>query len=437
MARIPQTNLFVWSDYEKSEDLDRLDLILKTIPDEQLMQVLEKERGSSGVDKYPVRAMWNSLIAMVVYEHNTVESLRRELKRNPYLRETCGFNLFPGVAAVPTSGAYSRFIGKLINHQEEVKSIFKNLLESCFQTLDGFGENLGIDGKALSSFAVKPGRHSSDKRGDHEAVWGKHEIRSERPDGKVHIKSKSWFGYTLHLIADTRYELPVSFTLLPANHSEMPVAHKLIDAMAETNPEILKRCQYFSGDRGYDDTKLLKKLWDEYQIKPIIDIRRSWRDGEETRAYRDTDGVVYDNKGRVYCLSPHYADRKTMPCRGFEKDRETLKFVCPAVHYGVSCRDKAQCKIPRQIRIPLSEERRIFTPVARSTYKWKKLHNGRTALERINSRVDKMFGFENHTIRGLKKMSFRVTFAFILMLSFAVGKAEEHKESELRQFLSA
>jgi len=48
-----------------------------------------------------------------------------------------------------------------------------------------------------------------------------------------------------------------------------------------------------------------------------------------------------------------------------------------------------------------------------------------------------MFEFENHTIRGLEKMTFRVRFAFIIMLSFAVGKAGQNKETELRQFLSA
>ena len=45
----------------------------------------------------------------------------------------------------------------------------------------------------------------------------------------------------------------------------------------------------------------------EYQIKPIIDIRRSWKDGEETKTYRDTDDVVYDNKGNVSCISPCHA----------------------------------------------------------------------------------------------------------------------------------
>jgi hypothetical protein len=102
------------------------------------------------------------------------------------------------------------------------------------------------------------------------------------------------------------------------------------------------------------------------------------------RAFEDTDSVVYDNEGSVYCISPHYADQKTMAYRGFEKDRKALKYSCPAEHYGVECRDKERCKIPKQVRIPLSEDRRIFSPVARSSYKWNKLYNGRTAVERVN-----------------------------------------------------
>jgi hypothetical protein len=70
-----ETTLFEWTDYENSDDLDRLDLVLGTVPDEDLMQVLERERGPSGVDKYPIRAVWNSFIAGVVYEHDTIESL--------------------------------------------------------------------------------------------------------------------------------------------------------------------------------------------------------------------------------------------------------------------------------------------------------------------------------------------------------------------------
>ena len=89
MAIIPQKPLFNWKEIEELGDLQRLRLVLKYLPDEALMRVLERERGH-GRDDYPVRAVWNSILAGVVYEHPSVESLRRELCRNGQLRWYAG-----------------------------------------------------------------------------------------------------------------------------------------------------------------------------------------------------------------------------------------------------------------------------------------------------------------------------------------------------------
>jgi hypothetical protein len=49
------------------------------------------------------------------------------------------------------------------------------------------------------------------------------------------------------------------------------------------------------------------------------------------------------------------------------------------------------------------------------------------SVERVNSRIDNMFGFERHTIRGLKKMNVRMHPGFVLMLASAVGIIRENK----------
>ncbi len=90
MAIIAQKRLFGWKEIEELGDLERLQLVLQYMPDEELMRILEEER-DWGRNEYPVRAVWNSVLAGVVYEHVSVESLRRELKRNAQLRELCGF----------------------------------------------------------------------------------------------------------------------------------------------------------------------------------------------------------------------------------------------------------------------------------------------------------------------------------------------------------
>ncbi|SHJ51590.1 transposase [Desulfofundulus thermosubterraneus] len=83
--------LFGWREIDELGDLERMLLVFEYLPDEELMQKLERERGH-GRNDYPVRAVWNSILVRVVFQHTSVESLRRELKRNAQLRELCGFD---------------------------------------------------------------------------------------------------------------------------------------------------------------------------------------------------------------------------------------------------------------------------------------------------------------------------------------------------------
>jgi Transposase domain (DUF772). len=121
MAIIPQQTFFVWDEIENLGDLERLQLVLEYMPDEELMQTLGKERGK-GRDDYPVRAMWNSILAGVVYQHPSIESLRRELSRNGQLRFMCGFRN----GKVPEAYVYSRFFNKLFEKEEMINKCLIN-----------------------------------------------------------------------------------------------------------------------------------------------------------------------------------------------------------------------------------------------------------------------------------------------------------------------
>jgi hypothetical protein len=403
------------------------------------MQALEDERGN-GRNDYPVRVVWNSILAGIVFQHRTTESLRRELMRNGQLRQVCGFDITLGVEGVPSASAYTRFLCNLMKHEKEVDGIFDSLVRMLCDELPGFGEVLAIDGKALESYA-RPRRAESEKpydgRRDIDANFGVKTYKGRNKDGSVWEKTMSWFGYKLHLIVDAVYELPVAFRVTQASRSEIKEARTLVDEMALRLPEIVDRCMYLTGDKGYDDTKMTTKLWDEYRIKPVIDIRNAWRDGEETKLVTGRENVVYDYKGTVYCYSPEDYRRCEMVPGGFEKDRDALKHLCPAKYYGVECRGKDACPVKSGVRIPLHEDRRVFTPVARPSAKWKKIYDKRTAVERVNSRIDRVFGFEDHCIRGLRKMNLRCSLALVTMLAMALGRIRTKQEHKLRSLVQA
>jgi len=89
------------------------------------------------------------------------------------------------------------------------------------------------------------------------------------------------------------------------------------------------------------------------------------------------------------------------------------------------------------VRIKLDEDRRVFTPLARSSYKWSDLYKKRTAVERVNSRIDGAYGFEQHFIRGLPKMRMRMGLAMIVMLAMALGRIKEKQREQMRSLIKA
>ena len=241
-------------------------------------------------------------------------------------------------------------------------------------------------------------------------------------------KVNSWFGYRLHLIVDAKYELPLSYELTTASKNEGVVLDKQFKRLEEKHQDILKKCKYAIGDRGYDDVKRITYLWDKYKIKPVIDIRNQWKYKDETKILTGYWNAVYNYKGDIFCVCPKTGYMRNMAFGGFEKGRSCLKYRCPATHYGLDCEGIGLCDLGKSIRIPLSENLRIFTPLARSSYKWKKTYKMRTSVERVNSRLDVSFGFENHFIRGLSKMKARCGIALCVMLSMALGRIKEKNE---------
>jgi hypothetical protein len=440
MAMIPQKPLFCWEEIENLGDLERLALVVKHLPDEALMRRLEKERGK-GRDDYPVRAVWNSLLAGVVYEHPSIESLRRELQRNAQLRQLCGFDVVRTEEEAPPAWVYTRFLKNLFRHADLIDAIFDRLVEELAGELPDFGKVLAADGKAIRTHARPAGKEwakrPSDGRRDTEADFGHKTYQRKHEDGSTYQEVVRWFGYKLHLLVDATYELPVAYEVTRASASELTETKKHVASLGGEHPEVLARCEALTADRGFDDGGWIAELWDKHAIKPVIDIRDMWKDGEQTKLIEGTRNVVYDCRGTVYCHCPKTGERRPMAYGGFEKERGTLKYRCPAAHYGVSCAGREGCPVGGSVRIALQEDRRVFTPLARSSYAWKRLYKKRTAAERVNGRLDVSFGFERHFIRGLRKMKLRMGLALVVMLTMALGRVREKRKDRMRSLVRA
>ncbi len=470
---IVQGFLLDWREIDAASDLDRLRLVLGAVPDEPLMRALEQERGN-GRNEYPVRPVWNSILAGVVFQHPCIASLRRELRRNGELRQVCGFDPLLGEAVVPTDSAYSNFLESVMQQEPMIREMFHSLVDQLHRHLPDLGRYLAIDGKALASFgkphkegaaepaaekdgeqaagkaAEKAGQESTkeeeerDRRGEHDADWGVKTYRGKRADGSPWEKVVSWFGFELHLLVDATHELPVNYQLTKASAAESPLLLPLVEETEQRHPAVIAQCEQLSGDKGYDSEENNQGLYDDYGIHPIIDKRSDWKD--KTDATRPlfadrADTAVYDVKATISCICPSTGEQRPMAYWGFEPDRGTLKYRCPAAVYDLDCQGRQQCpgaQTPygKIVRIAIDQDRRMFTPVARDSAAWERGYDRRTAVERVNSRIDRVLGFEQHTIRGRKKMEARVGIALVVLLSMALGRIQVGQQDQMRSLLA-
>ena len=479
--------LFDWDAVEARSDLDRFFLVRDNLPDQPLISALENLRGQ-GRDDYPVSAMWNAVVAGVVFQHDSIESLIRELSRNPSLLQACGFDALPkqkkplaelvrnlntgkleiywpepeiAYYGVPNSWNFSRFLNNLIALEAQhslVSGMMLTLREQLMAIVPDFGEHMGYDGKSIESHSTGQQDRHTGKTSDPDANWGKHETTGvDNKTGKPWKTVKSWFGYTLHLIADTQYEIPLAFHLTPASHSEQGELRKMLVEVFDETPELANRCEDFSADRGLDCAETKALLWDTYQVRPLIDTRELWREEKQLPDYDPSkpitrplftdrvDTIIHTEKGNVHCLDPITGEQRDLAFQGFEADRNCLKYRCPAAAYHLTCQGQAQCHragdvspgpYGRIIRINLDEQnRRIFTPTPYGSPSWNRGYARRSALERINNRIDHGYGFEKHFIRGIAKMKTRIGLALVIMMAMALGQAKAGRHDQMRSLV--
>jgi hypothetical protein len=454
MAAILQGNLFSWEEISLASDLDRLRLVIDTISlvDEPLMVALETAR-ANGQNKYPIRQTWHALLAGIVFQHSSIESLRRELRRNGELRNLCGFDALKGVNAVPSKDGFSHFLCNLMKQDALVTQMFHGLIERIREHLPDLGEKLAVDSKAIPSFGKsvrdKQKKSESDRRRDCDADVGVKTYSGTREDGTIWTQTKRWFGYKLHLLVDSVYELPLAFGLDVASSSDTTNLLPLIEDLQQNHLEIHRQSEQCSADKGYDSAANNRELFDRHSIKPVIDSREMWKDKTQKTLYPNKyDVFSYDEVGRIFCTCPSEKrdenETRQLAFAGFEKGRNTLKYRCPAAAYGFHCEGRKECEnlstgkvgpFGRIVRVPLETNRRSFTPIARHTEKWKRAYKRRSSVERVNGRIDQVLGFEKHTIRGKQKMTLRISIALIVMLAMALGRIQIGQMDKMRSLL--
>lgn len=428
MNSISQISIFDYTEIENLGDLEKLKMFLENIDDNELCKILEEERGN-GRNDYPIRTMLNLIYAMKIFGHRSVESFRRELARNSQLRIVCGLSegeykyCKDRKHLVPPARVFTGIFKSLEKHTNEIQKINEEIIKFMYEELEDFGKDDAVDGKYLDSYANQfhksKATKEDDGRAEHEATSSCKTYYMENGTTK-----KEWhYGFRVHTICDAKYGLPIKWRTTPANNSEQKELDNMLKEMEQGEEKYkLEKMENLMGDAGYDNGTRNKKLKEEYNINPVIDIRHFWSKEEKYREVENQE-IAYTEDGEVYLIIDiEKQEYEKLKYLGYDKKNQALR-------YGRYSKGK------KVYRIPLSTDYRIFVPIARDSKKFKTKYKMRTEVERLNGRIDRDYMFNDHFIRGQKKMELMIDLSYMIMLTMAKAHIK-NKEKNIRSLVA-
>jgi transposase len=249
----------------------QLETLFDTIPEEELLKALKVYY--AGRNGYTYRVLWRTYVAMTVLNLPSFAALIRELVNNPYVAQACGIT---SPNAIPSKFAYSRFVHKLQRRKPGtlVKNIMRALTRRCYETFPEFGRSVAIDTTDLKAWSNGRKKHVSDR----DAGW------VIKPDTAG--KPKFVWGYKMHLLVDTTYEIPITANITKGNFHDIRGATPLLSQGRYITGKFLP--DYVICDAAYSSTHLRRVIKKQWKAEPIIKApkhRKKWL-VEETPEWR-------------------------------------------------------------------------------------------------------------------------------------------------------
>ena len=413
--------LFAWDCLEDSPSLTSIKKFLASIPDAKLLEGLQQHRGR-GRDDYSVHALWGVVLLRIGLRHVSFEATLAELQRNEALRRLIGIEHEGGV---PKAWNISRFLDVLGQEPQRsaLRWIFAAMVQRLGVAVPDLGQNTAGDSTALHARAKGSAKaaHTEIAAGLPQPSGGKKEYTDD--EGKV-TKIVEWFGYKLHLLVDAKHEVALAYQVTTANAADCKSLPDLVQQGQANLPE--GRIETLAYDKAADDNQSHQTLH-QAKIRPVIQNRHLWKEQSEQMlpGHNGTSNIVYDEAGTVHCY-----DRTSLPIVrhqmayiGYEPQRETIKYRCPARHEGWSCPHDAVCNAGKSygktVRVDQTIDLRRFPPIPRATKKFERLYNGRTSVERVNARFKIFWGVDDGNITGARRFHAMVGAVLIVHVAFA------------------
>lgn len=412
--------LFPWDALEDSPSLKTLRLVLDAIPDAPLLDGLRRARGR-GRNDHPVTVLWGVVLLTIVLRHVTVEACLDELRRNRDLGRLIGIT---DEEQVPQKWNMSRFLETLGQepHLSNLRAVFDVLAQRLGRAIPDLGRHAAGDATTLNGRPKTNAAQVAEEtqQGLPQPSGGRKEYKDDA--GKV-TKVVEWFGYKLHLVVDVTHELALGYRITDTKTGDNEALPDVLDQARANLPA--QRMQTLAFDKAADDSDVHERLHD-LGIKPVIQNRAMWKEEHErVLGGRYPLHLVHNEAGTVFCYD-QVSDppvRHPMACIGYEPDRDTIKYRCPARHGDWDCPSDERCNAGKDYgltaRIPCTLDLRRFPPIPRATKQFERLYKGRTAVERVNARLKVFWGADDGNIRGSRRFHGFVGAVMVVHLALA------------------
>lgn len=417
-----QSALFDFETFVELDATNRLRLVLETLNVEAFLSGLDGRHRWVGRRGYGARTLWACLLAGIVYTIPTIAELRRHLHVSAELRFLCGLGC---AGRIPSAATFSRFLTLLAAHPEVLDAAFQELVQRFSTAAPDFGQRLALDSTDVHAAANGYRRQP----GDPDAGWG---VKNKPGGGKD--EKYYWFGYKLHLAVDARYELPVAFTVTPANVHDSTQAvplleqrdQRLLEAqLASAGTASAAPLAQVMADKAYDSSDIYQAILDR-EAMPVIPLRQPSAD----KWVGITNGL-----GTPICPA-------RLPYVFWGRDGDYLKYRCP--HYAqpnrLCClkehRAVSRCSTSaygQVVKIKIGADPRRHLPVPRESARWQALYHQRTSVERVNSRLKNRCLIDDLQVRGQARVTARLTLGLLVMLAAAVAMAERRRWKDIRR----
>lgn len=369
---------------------DPLKIIFDLIDWSFIPPLVEKFYSPQGNEAYNPVSILKCFLLPYLGEAKSMNNVAERLNFDARLQFLCGFY----DSNTPSAGTFS-------NHKSKWKDdTFYKIMRTLIAQLIAIGvisgKNIALDSSHIFAYS-NPHKHS-----DPDARWGcKHE-------------DYYFFGYKIHLIVDTKSQLPIDVTVTPGNKADSPYAKQLIEGAKKlVSPETA------SMDAAYD-------AHDNYQacvatgITPIIDFNKRGKkpkpknpDLFSVLKVPSTGSDLIQIGNNFFCPATNLRlvrDGKD------PKRANRQKILCTHKNCPLADKCKSLKGRGRTFYVYPSNDIRLYGDIPRDSDEWKLLYNLRTSVERCFSELKGQHLLERPKVRGIVSTSIHAFLSIIALL---------------------